>query len=414
MPGNDPKRSMDLTRERDGHQYVLDWMIQVTGKEQNWEQVEAKRRFPPEIKTHGMIARILTKRGLHKERLAKNAEDRGHRHTAASLYYEASEDYRLAQHTIFRDDDAENIFINGKMDACYDKCIELTADRIERVDVDFKGGRLSGLLHLAPGNGPKPTILYCPGMDMTKEAFPAPGKNPYAKRGMNILSIDGPGQGVANLRKIRVTDDNYEQAASVFIDYLVTRPEVDANKIGVSGRSNGSFWGMRIAATDKRVAAVATAVANYGRRSVHLAVASPRFKQIYMYMAGMDDEKAFDEMAGKMHLFDHADKITARTLMVTGEYDPLTPLEDALEIFEMVKGPKELWVIEDAFHGMNDYDHFGQLDHEILLADWLGDALAGNAPVKDGARVLVQKDKGNGVYGEAAKGFMLPERAEYM
>ncbi len=408
------KRSMALTRHRDGHQYVLDWMIQMTGKEQNWEQVEAKRRFPPEVKTHGMIGRLLSKRGLHKERLAGGAERRGHRYSAAALYYEAAEDFRLAQHTIFRDDDAEKIFMNNRMAACYDKAIELSGDRIERIDVDFEGHKISGILHLAPGTGPKPTIVYAPGMDMTKEAFPAPGKNAYAKRGMNILSMDGPGQGVSNLRKIRATDNNYERAASAFIDYLVTRPDVDASRLGASGRSMGSFWAMRIAAHDKRIAAVASAVACYGRRSMHLQMASPRFKQIYMYMAGMDDEEVFDEMAAKMHLLDHAANITARTLMVTGEYDPLSSLEDALEVFELVRGPKELWVVEDTFHGMNDYDHFGQMDHETLLADWLSDALAGKAPVKDSARLLIQKDKGDGIYGEEVAGFMLPERAQYM
>jgi hypothetical protein len=122
----------------------------------------------------------------------------------------------------------------------------------------------------------------------------------------------------------------------------------------------------------------------------------------------------FDEMAAKLHLFDHADRINARTLMVTGEYDPLSPLEDALEVFERVRGPKEMWVIEDAFHPLRNQDQFAKLNPELFIADWLRDALAGTAPIESGRKVLVSADRGEGMYGDGVAGYLLPERADLM
>jgi dienelactone hydrolase len=59
------------------------------------------------------------------------------------------------------------------------------------------------------------------------------------------------------MRGIKLTADNYEEAASAAIDCLVKRPEIDAKKIAIYALSFGSHWGMRIAAQDHRVAACA-------------------------------------------------------------------------------------------------------------------------------------------------------------
>ena len=126
------------------------------------------------------------------------------------------------------------------------------------------------------GEANAPTVIEVPGMDQTKETFPRPTRNPFVQRGMNVLAMDGPGQGTSNMRKIRVTDDNYERAGSAVIDWLVEQPEVDAGRIGISGISMGSFWGMRIAAHDGRVAAVATASACFSAKRAIFEEDSPR------------------------------------------------------------------------------------------------------------------------------------------
>ena len=54
-----------------------------------------------------------------------------------------------------------------------------------------------------------------------------------------------------------LTADNFEDAASAALDALVKRPEIDAAQIGVYSISLGSFWGLRFAARDRRIRAIA-------------------------------------------------------------------------------------------------------------------------------------------------------------
>lgn len=404
-----PHAETHVERRRDTQQWILDYVLKISGREQNFE-VDG-RRFPPEVKSHDMIPRVMYKRGRHRENLAEKAERHGYRETAVQLYFKASEDYRLGQHAIFEDDNSEKIHMCARMEYCWDRILVLNATPIERLDVDFDGETVSGLLHLVPGDEPRPVVIYCPGMDMTKEAFPRPARNCYLERGMHLLSIDGPGQGVSNLRKLRITADNYEAAASRFIDALVNRSEIDASRIGVTGRSMGSYWGMRIAAAEDRVAAVATSIANYGSKRHIFERSSPRFKQIFMYMAGIHDEDEFDALASRMTLLDVAHNITCPTLMVNGEYDPLSPMEEACEVFERVAGPKEMWVVEDGFHPLRNLEHLGTLEPDAHLADWLRAAFDGRVPRSPARKVLIQA-KGDGPYGDPARGFFLPERDE--
>jgi len=407
------KDKMELDRKRDGQQWALDYVIAETGREQNFEN--PGRRFPETVKSYRMIPRVLFKEADHLETLARGAEDAGHAHTARRLYFKAVQTYRHAHHSIFTDDHPEKLFLFGRMTDCFDRIIALSDGRLERVEVPWEDATLSGVFHRAPGPDPKPTVMFFPGMDMSKEAFPDPDDNPFAQRGIHVLSIDGPGQGASNLRKIHVTEDNYERAAGVFFEHLLEREDVDASKVAVSGFSMGSFWGMRFAALEPRLAAVATAGACYGGKREIFNVSSPRFKQIFMYMAGLTDEKAFDKMAAKMVLGEEVAQIVAPCLMVTGEYDPLAYLEDTVEVYNAVTAPKELWVLENEFHFPleSSSPNLGQRPVFDFIADWLVDAFASRYAEGYAREVFLEQSTGSGPYATTSRGFFLPERAEY-
>ncbi|MEP4378267.1 MAG: alpha/beta fold hydrolase [Alphaproteobacteria bacterium] len=396
-------------RRRDNQQWMLDLAIKTTGRVQNFAY--DARVMPPEVKSYAQIHRILDKHGRHVISIAEEAEKAGHTQTAAELYWTASEHYREAQHCIFEDDNPEKIYLHNMLLKCFDKVMEHASHPIERVEIPFEGNFIQGVLHMVPGGEKAPTVVFCPGMDMTKEAFIDALNHPFVNRGMNCLHLDGPGQGTSNIRKIRVTLDNYERAGSAAIDYLCTRPEVDADKIVVSGFSMGSYWGMRLAALDKRVKGVATAAACYGPKVPIFEQASPRFKQVFMYMAGIHDEDEFDEFASQMVLDDVAGDVTCPALQVTGEYDPLAPLETVLPIYEKVAGPKELWVIENDFHSPRNRPNFGGIDAFGFLADWLNDALAGKFGPGHKREILIPEHGDGGPYvGQVQGGFQLPER----
>ena len=395
-------------RRRDNQQWLLDWLVKTTGRVQNFAYDQ--RIVPPEVKSYRMIPRVLERYARHRERIAQAAEAAGHYETARELYWRACGLYGEAQHAIFQDDNPEKIYLHGKLLACYEKVMQYASHPIERVEIPFEGQYIQAVFHRVPGAGPAPTVLFCPGMDMTKESFLNPFHHPFVERGFHCLHIDGPGQGTSNIRKLRVTLDNYERAGSAAIDYLCTRPEVDRDRIVVSGWSMGSYWGMRLAATDSRVRAVATAAACYGSKRGLFEEESPRFKQVFMYMTGIHDEQEFDRLAEQMTLDELAPRITCPTLQVVGEYDPLAPLEEVLAVYEKVAGPKELWVVEDDFHIPRGTENFGGTEFYGCLADWLRDALHGKKPPGWKREILVRRLDGLGPYEEQALGFFLPER----
>jgi pimeloyl-ACP methyl ester carboxylesterase len=94
-----------------------------------------------------------------------------------------------------------------------------------------------------------------------------------------------------------------------------------------------------------------------------------------MYMAGYDDEDAFDrELAARMPLGDLVEQITCPVLYGIGEFDELTSLDQALDSFERIRAPKELRVHEDEFHPL------GGVAAEVFRfgAEWLQRALDGH------------------------------------
>ena len=406
------KRSVPPQRERDRQQWMLDWMVKTTGRVQNFGY--DARIMPPEVKSYAQIPRVLAHHARDRERLAEAAEQHGHDETAAELYWEAADLYREAQHSIFSDDDPEKIFLHGRLLECFARLADLCPLTVEVVEVPFEDSAIQAVFYSPDPKGtsaaePRPTVVFCPGMDMTKESWLTPWDHPFVKRGFNVLHLDGPGQGTSNIRKIRVTLDNYERAGSAALDFLSTRPEVDREALVVSGFSMGSYWGMRIAATDPRVKAVATAAACYGPKWSIFNLASPRFKQMFMYMSGIHDEAEFDDMAAQMILDELAPQITCPVLQVTGEYDPLAPLDDVLDIYEMLSAPKEIWVVENDFHNPRKTSNFGGIDIWGYLADWLMDALQGQFGPDHDRRVLVRQRGGLGPYDEPVNSFRLPD-----
>jgi len=377
---------------RDNQQWFFDWMVKETGKPFHF-QPDGRGRFPRTVRSHDMIAKHMGMAARKTERLAQAEAEAGHKETAMELYYTAALEYVDAQHVVFETGD-EKKFLHGGAIRCYDKVREFAPYRIEHVDVPWNGTMVSGNLHLAPmapGDDPKPLIFYVPGCDQTKEAWPHPYYNQALQRGMHVFSFDGPGQGESNLRGIRLTDDNYEDAAGAAIEYLMKRKEVDAKKIGVYALSFGSFWGMRIAAKNRNVAAAAAPWASFVDKYYLMNEESPRYKQLFAYLTQSSSEAELDAVWQKMTMEGLMDKITCPTLVVTGEYDPRAPIEEVYRLFDEMKAPAELWVLPDQHHNgsvtQKGRASVWEADIHAFVCDWMRERFEG-MPVKHPGKSL--------------------------
>ncbi len=309
----------------------------------------------------------LVKIGERHFRTATEKEEAGLTHAAFEFYVRSSLCFLKSSWGVLDADDADKRYRHGRAIEAYDKVIELNPHyEMERVDIElpFHEERLPAVFHEAGGEN-APTILHLPGMDMTKEQTPNHINNRFVQRGMNVLTIDGPGQGEARLRGI--TDDDhtvYQRAGSAAIDWLVERDEVDPERIGVYGTSMGSYFGPRVAVEDDRVAALALIKGTWYTKDIIFEQSPPSFKKRYMYMSGITDEAEFDAFAREMTLDGLEHRIDAPTFIAHGEYDELMPREYARQFFERLDCPKELRLYENQFHAIGGPDETNE------IVDW--------------------------------------------
>src|SRR5262249_37098614 len=225
---------------------------------------------------------------------------------------------------------------------------------------------VSGYLHVCPDVGRAPLLFYMPGCDTTCESSPNPIDNLVHRRGMHVFSFDGPGLGQSNMRGIRLTEDNFERAATAALDVLVARPEIDAGQVVTYGGGMGSYWAMRFAAADQRLRAAATK-SSYSDKYFIMNEDSPRYKRLFAFLTQSTTEADLDAVTAAMNLEDHMERIRCPILMLTGEYDHRDPLEEVYRLFDKAGAPKELWVFADQFHQLR---FGGDVDVYDVMLDW--------------------------------------------
>ncbi len=332
------------------------------------------KRTTERIKIPGAVVKEWVRTAQQEEALAREAEDRGHRESAAEFYYRAALYYGPAC-GVLHANTPRKLDLYARLVHCYEKFTQLFDEApVKRVEIPFENGRtIPGILQTVPGVTNAPCVLVVPGMDTIKEYMPGPYHNHFRRRGIATLSIDGPGQGESNIRETWVTLDNFERAGSAAVDYLQTIPGIDGNRIGVYGWSMGSYWAPRIAAFDPRIKAMVGAMGVYEQKDTIFKHGKPAYRHNYMYMSNTYDEDAFDAMIGQMRLAPIAGRIQCPSLLVMGEFDELCPLEDGERLYAMLTCPKELWVYENETHTFG-----GRLpDFYLQVADWMQDALSG-------------------------------------
>jgi dipeptidyl aminopeptidase/acylaminoacyl peptidase len=390
-----------LKTQRDNQQWMLDLALNMRGRVQNFEADTTELPPGKRARNYRMIPKLWCEAAEKHEALARRAQAKGAKATATTHYDHAIEAYRMAQHAIYFDDHPVKRQLVRKLDEMVDRRSEVASYPIERVEVPFDDGKsISCLLHLLADRRKAPVVIYVPGMDQTKEVFPKAHGNYAGDRGFHVLAMDGPGQGASNMRKIRAIGDNYERAGAAVISYLQKRKEIDSRKIALYGVSMGSYWSLRLANYDRRVAAVASTVATFNPNNTIFTEASPRFKQMFMYMAGYNDEEKFDrEVASDMTVRGRLDNIKCPTLLATGEFDPLCPLEDAIEAYEEIKAPKELWIFENQFHQLRSVPNVGGLTSNEYVLDWL-QLVFNRGLSKRHNRIAYIRENGDGPWGK--------------
>jgi dienelactone hydrolase len=313
--------------------------------------------------------------------IADKARAEGRLVTAGHNYHRAANYYYSAERFMEPGDEKRAMY--RKALRCWTAAFELLYPQIERVEVPYENTSLPAYFVRAENvDGTAPTMIMFDGMDNAKEMSVVFAALDFAKRGINTLAIDGPGQSEAlRLRNITSRPD-YEVAGGAAYDYVTSRPEVDPKKVAVMGYSFGGYHAPRICGQDKRFAAcVAFGAMHWDMHAWQADIkaklardpkASFSSNFQFRWVIGAPDNATALEWAKKFTLEGIAQKIECPVLILHGENDRIVPLSSAKVLYEKVGSKdKELRIFLFEEGGT---EHV-QVDHRQLgvdtIADWL-------------------------------------------
>ena len=315
-----------------------------------------------------------------REERARQADEAGHAVSARENYFTAAVHWGAAQWPI-GEANATNLRYNERKVACYDRYAALAEHHVERVMLPFQGKALPAWFHLPPGyqGGRLPTVVAIPGMDSFKEISVASSGDRWLTRGIAVLAIDGPGQYESPLLGVYVSVPAWAEAARVVMDWLTARPEVDPERVGVAGNSFGSLFATIAAGAEPRYrAAVLSAVVHEPGCHTIFEEGPPTFKVRFMFMAGYEDEDAFDAFAKTLTWEGWAERVRCPVLCLAGEADELSPLEHTERLLATIDAPKRYVVYQDARHSMGGGPAVSLgPPPRGTAADWMADRFAG-------------------------------------
>ena len=306
------------------------------------------------------------------EHEALTAARHGHAITAMEAFHRASVCYGFAQ---WARRDEGDITKKHYLDAClrcYERIIINSKASIHRVSIPFENHSIAGILHISRKTDPSPTVIVMLGMDMVKEYFPIPHWNVFKKRGLNALTIDGPGQGETNVCGLKLSSTNFELSGRAVINYLELRPEVQSERIGIFAIGTGVYFALRLAAIDQRVKAVVGFEGGVLYDKVAFAQkAQPNFKLNLMHMMGIHKENEYGPSVKTMTMEGLEGHIKVPVLLVQGEFDELMEVSDAYKFSRACQGPVRLIIYKNEGHVL------GGVFPEALAdsVDWLADRL---------------------------------------
>ncbi|MCY0854368.1 alpha/beta hydrolase family protein [Cupriavidus sp. D39] len=324
------------------------------------------------------------------EGIASEAASAGHKVTARDHYMRAALYYQWAEAFLKPNDPRAKSTFAKHLEAFALGAVRF-APQIEIIEIPFEGKVLHGyFVPAATGDGPRPAVLLSDGLDGTKEEMVYVALA-LSQRGISTLAIDHPGQGATlRLSGLKARHDS-EVAAGAAVDYLVSRSDVDSERIGIVAASMGGYYAPRAAAYEKRFKACVAWGAVYDYHSVWLRrfqvqPGKPVSLDVKAALGTTGDHilhilgvNSFDEALRALesfHLREAAQDIRCDILIVHGEDDKQTPLSDAQKLFDAIGSTKKTMRVFTRTEGGAAHVQLDRPEPALsLLCDWLLDHL---------------------------------------
>jgi len=313
-----------------------------------------------------------TKLAVPFERQGEELESLGKLEQANKAYQMAATYYGIAKFPVIN---------HPAKQAAYRKAVEnyLKAARsqdppMERVAIPFEGKQIIGYLRKPKGVARPPIVIATGGVDVYKEER---STNDLLGVGLAAFSMDMPGAGECPVWN---TPDA-ERLYTATIDYLLTRQDLDGQRMGFVGRSYAGYWGAKMAYVEsKRLRASVEwgGPIHYTFQETWLRALLNEKEYFWSLLDSMiysNHVKDYDELvktapAMSLKAQGWLDKPCAPMLAVNGEKDPWISPQEIRLLLETGE-PKTARLMADGAHmgrGSRDNGRTGRMVMEWLRA----------------------------------------------
>jgi dipeptidyl aminopeptidase/acylaminoacyl peptidase len=301
----------------------------------------------------------------------------GRHRTAKQNFFHASNYYRMSDVLLTIAEEPKRVERFRMAQESFRAATKLHEPKIEIVSIRCGNEAYDGYFchPVNPKPGKCPAVFFLGGADAYAEEIYFGGKQ-MLDRGWAMLLVDTPGRGSSIYLKGIKTRPDYEVPGKACIDYLVSRPEVDPERVALLGISMAGYYAPRVAAFEKRLKALVAWSGCYSILDdlydfcVHLQPVCQRL------LGGVSHEEARGllrdyTMAGI------AKNISCPTLITHGDKDILMSVDGARRLFNEI-GAKDktlkIYGEEDGggrIHCSHDY-----WAHNLpYMLDWLEERL---------------------------------------
>jgi dienelactone hydrolase len=248
---------------------------------------------------------------------------------------------------------------------------------IEIVRIPFEHKEIVAYLRLPANVRPAPLVFGIAGLDSRKEDVAA-HTDGYLTNGIGLFAIDLPGTGESPHAAAEINSDRLFSSA---LDYLARRPEVDAGRIIVQGRSWSGYWAAKLSITERarlRGAVVHGGPVHHYFQPKWLQKSLSTGEYLYDYQeakCAMHGAGGLGELLTKARAFSLLDlglldRPSAPLLLVNGARDSQIPITDLYLLLEHGDA-REAWVNPQGGHMGRSPDWPSPLIVEKVLMPWM-------------------------------------------
>jgi hypothetical protein len=247
---------------------------------------------------------------------ARDAERLGHPLTALAYYRRAATYYATALYRIWHSNEPERrVDLWRRQRECWERTVDLNPVPGERVAIAYQDATLPGFFFRAPDaelGECRPLLVVNNGNDgATSQSWVLAGAA-ASERGYHWMTFDGPGQQAALFEQGIPSRPDWEHVLTPVLNTMLTRDDVDGDRVAIIGVSQGGYWVPRALAFEHRFAA---AVVDPGVVDISTCWTDPLPSTIRRRLED-NDRAAFDR---KLHLAELFSPATTATLRFRGD-----------------------------------------------------------------------------------------------